>query len=106
SVRSSLVREVEGLPGVAARRIKVGRGKIRVSATHAHPALPDDPGASLSALEPDGGGDRAGTGSHDSARGSADDAVVGAVSRVLERIGMADSRVRTRVREARRGARR
>ncbi|WP_051178769.1 DUF6286 domain-containing protein [Nocardia concava] len=140
SVRSALAREVDALPGVAAHRIKVGRGKIRVAATHAHPAasdpapawsdlapvdtgmapvasavpvspvpafLPEEPGAQpRSAPSPDGRADRVSTASRDSLRAGADDAVADTVSRALKRIGMADSRVRTQVRAARRGARR
>ncbi|MEC3953573.1 DUF6286 domain-containing protein [Nocardia sp. CDC153] len=116
SVRSTLAREVNGLPGVAARRIRVGRGKIRVSATHADlgPVAADPvPAASgtedaaaqpLSALAPGGVDARSGGGSHGPARGGADDVVMETVSRVLQRIGLADSRVRTRMRGARRGA--
>ncbi|AYF76675.1 hypothetical protein D7D52_25875 [Nocardia yunnanensis] len=78
SVRAALTRELDGLPGVDARRIRVGRRTIRVAATSV-PAPGEIPPES----------------------------VVGeSISNALQRIGLSGASVRTRVRELRKEGRR
>ncbi|MFI1912420.1 DUF6286 domain-containing protein [Nocardia sp. NPDC020380] len=83
SVRSTLVHEVNALPGIDSRRIRLGRKNIRVKATSVHPTI---------AVE------------STTAEVRSAEVVVGeAVSQALARIGVAGPEVRTRVRAVRKG---
>lgn len=89
SVRSTLAREVNTLPGIDAGRIALSRKRIRLKATSAHPTDIAPPAADENSPAPDPSGR------------DPESAVRNSISRTLSRIGLAEPPVRTRIHEAR-----